>query len=68
MYLWMTKLLSLKVILEFLFRPGSEEIKKVLALSEGGMLVATDNDFHITDLVPSVELVGDIPETPKDSF
>ena len=32
------------------------------------MLFATENDFHITDLVPSVELVGNIPGTPKDSF
>ncbi|WAR22044.1 hypothetical protein MAR_016018 [Mya arenaria] len=41
---------------------------KVLAPTEGPLLVATDHDFHLGGLVPSVVFVTDIPEDPKDSF
>ncbi|WAR05775.1 hypothetical protein MAR_021144, partial [Mya arenaria] len=41
---------------------------KVLAPTEGPLLVATDHDFHLGGLVASVVFVTDIPEDPKDSF
>ena len=41
---------------------------KVLTPSEGPVLVATDHDFHLCGLVPSVVLVTEIPRDSKDSF
>jgi hypothetical protein len=41
---------------------------KVLTPNEGPRLVATDHDFHIGGIVPSVVLVSEIPENANDSF
>lgn len=41
---------------------------KVLTPGEGARLVATDHDFHIAGIVPSVALVSKIPFNPNDSF
>ncbi|XP_063434558.1 uncharacterized protein LOC134715936 [Mytilus trossulus] len=41
---------------------------KVLAPADGPKLVATDHDFHLGGLVPSVAFVSDIPKNSNDSF
>ncbi|WAQ96534.1 hypothetical protein MAR_029224 [Mya arenaria] len=41
---------------------------KVLTQNDGPRLVASDHDFHIGGIVPSVVLVSDISENPSDSF
>ncbi|CAC5355459.1 unnamed protein product [Mytilus coruscus] len=41
---------------------------KVLAPADGPKLVATDHDFHLGGLVPSVTFVSDIPKNSNDSF
>ncbi|CAC5419773.1 unnamed protein product [Mytilus coruscus] len=41
---------------------------KVLAPADGPKLVATDHNFHLGGLVPSVAFVSDIPKNSNDSF
>ena len=41
---------------------------RVLAPASGPELVATDHDFHVGGLVPSVTFISDIPTNSLDSF